>query len=489
MKLPCRRTNTSGWAALTLALCAGWGLAQAKVVVTHWDLPGGSGTFLYDVNSAGAMVGYAIENDLAVGLLLKDGVVNRLTGPAGALGSFAGGISDGGTVVGTWNDSSAMRQKIVYSANINPATGLQDEIIVNVPTQRGLFWQNGGYSSYTVTLPGSVDTQLLSISSDGRKVLGYSPDTGQYFVLDRPSGAISLVSNIANVRQPRSINNAQQTVGDRFIPGVGTQGYVRNLGGGPVSPYNLPGLSRTAPRAINELGEVAGWTPNAAGQPQAFLNRAAGLQTFDVAGSTSTIAYGLNETGQAVGFWVDRDNAAHGFMATDVLLPEPGGTPGTFQFSVPVLADTPIFIDPTVAVGYVYTLGAGDPKFKTVSLPWGIGDNRYTLTADGISFNVMAQQVFDFTLHGFAEGVSQFTVTGIEPEAVVDPANPQAFVTRLTFAGNGRFTGSQVALTMDFTPGVPESGTGPLLATGLLAIGLAWRRRSVGTCRVAVSQR
>ena len=42
---------------------------------------------------------------------------------------------------------------------------------------------------------------------------------------------------------------------------------------------------------------------------------------------------------------------------------------------------------------------------------------------------------------------------------------------------------------MDFTPGVPESGTGPLLATGLLAIGLAWRRRSVGTCRVAVSQR
>ena len=36
------------------------------------------------------------------------------------------------------------------------------------------------------------------------------------------------------------------------------------------------------------------------------------------------------------------------------------------------------FIDPAVAIGYDYAIGAGDPDFASVLLP-SVGDNHYTL--------------------------------------------------------------------------------------------------------------
>lgn len=467
-----RPAGVARWASLASALAAALGMvpAQASYVVTSWDLAGSSSSLLYDINSAGQMVGYADEGAQSVALLIKDGLATRLTGPAGAAGSYASGISDNGTVVGAWSDGTAMRDKIVYSGPINPITGLQDPIIISVPTVRGLIWQNGAYSTFNVSLPGSIDTRLASISSDGRYVLGDAPDTGQRFVLDRNTGNVRAVANISGQAYPRSINNALQAVGDTSPPG--SLGYVRSLIGGPTSSFGLAGFDRVAPRAINEQGDIAGWVRNGSGQTQAFVRQAAGLQTFGLAGASFISAYGLNEAGQAVGSWSDAAGKVHGFFATDAIAPSAQNTPGSYQFSVPVLADKPIFIDPVVAVGYVYTLGAGDPMFKTVSLPFGIGDNRYTITVGASHFEVAAQEVFDFTAHGFAGGVSQFSVTGIEPEAGLDPLSPTAFVTRLSFAGNGLFSGSQTALTLDFTPAVPEPGPGSMLLTGLLGLAL-----------------
>jgi len=51
--------------------------------------------------------------------------------------------------------------------------------------------------------------------------------------------------------------------------------------------------------------------------------------------------------------------------------------------------------------------------------------------------------------------VSAFSVTGIEVNAAIDPANPLAFPTELTFIGTGRFTGTKTPITIS----VPEPGT------------------------------
>lgn len=52
-------------------------------------------------------------------------------------------------------------------------------------------------------------------------------------------------------------------------------------------------------------------------------------------------------------------------------------------------------------------------------------------------------------------GVSEFTVTGIDPSADLDPADTSTFVTGLTFASDGSFTGTMTPITENVST-VPE---------------------------------
>jgi len=113
-----------------------------------------------------------------------------------------------------------------------------------------------------------------------------------------------------------------------------------------------------------------------------------------------------------------------------------------------VSPNTPVFLDPEPAVGYRYAVAQGNPRFASVTLPIGVGDNLYTVLAGGRAFTLPAGQRLDFTQSGFAGGVAGFTVVGIEPAAGLDPASFTAFVTEVTFASGGRFTGTMTPMTI-----------------------------------------
>lgn len=150
----------------------------------------------------------------------------------------------------------------------------------------------------------------------------------------------------------------------------------------------------------------------------------------------------------------------------------PGGTPSNpllpvttptgYSFEFNVQANTQAFIDPAVAVGYDYILSSG-PNFASVLLPI-VGDNLYDLWLwDGTNW------AFDQALTGGTEfffaagGVDRFRILGIEPEANLDPNDPTAFVTGLTFAGGGN-----VSLSMNpIVVNVPEPGILFLFGLGL----------------------
>jgi hypothetical protein len=133
----------------------------------------------------------------------------------------------------------------------------------------------------------------------------------------------------------------------------------------------------------------------------------------------------------------------------DVHLPSVGPPPdpasgfgATCQFSVTsIVPGGKIFIDPYLAVGYDYAIGPGDPNFASVLLP-AVQSDPFILSFQGpsgaVSVPLPAGQEYFFP----SGGVDRFSVRGISLSANLDPANVTAFITGLTFAGAGNFTGT-----------------------------------------------
>ena len=163
----------------------------------------------------------------------------------------------------------------------------------------------------------------------------------------------------------------------------------------------------------------------------------------------------------------------------DVINPQTGA----FEFlDVPVSDVVFTFFDPVVAIGYDYEVLPSDPLMTEVVLPvLPFGDNLYDLFlfAAGLpvdtGIDLIGGLPFDLTSVG-PGGVAKFGIRGIELPGL-DPSDPLAFVTGLTFAGAATASLTMTPITTSTDP-IPEPSTFVLFGIGLLSVvGYGWRRR------------
>ena len=76
----------------------------------------GQGTFTFESNRSGVIVGFYTDNsNFSHGLTYKDGVFTTLDDPSGALGTTAQGVNDAGRIVGDYHDSSNFDHGYIYT--------------------------------------------------------------------------------------------------------------------------------------------------------------------------------------------------------------------------------------------------------------------------------------------------------------------------------------------------------------------------------------
>jgi len=144
---------------------------------------------------------------------------------------------------------------------------------------------------------------------------------------------------------------------------------------------------------------------------------------------------------------------------------------GVFNFDFGVSANQTYNIDPKIAVGYEYAVGENDPLFASILI---LGDftgpsGLYELVIGSQSHGLAPGETFNFG----PNGVASFSILGIDPAFMLDPADTTAFISTVSFIADGRFTGTMTPIVSAVA--VPVPATVALLFPGLTCIG--WLRR------------
>ena len=455
----------------------------------------------------------------------------------------------GTPTVQLWDNGSTSTLYGPNNFVLEPQGGLSDNLrwaqFIGGGTNRALTIRGPGGAVVASGLLPQTPSQRGSISRDGNSAvmswlgplgsrIGFSALSASGAIRDFDLGSTNDILSVST-----AINNhgiaavvAEPRVGATarsFVAAIDTRAASPNLVTLADSQDGVFGRFGTSPGGVsinnlNEVAYVAGtlagsrdhlFVSDAGGRVPLQLLGAGDIVTSDGASFASMAGWGIgahsmNDKGQ-IAFLAHlmignqsfdailRADPLPGVSPANPILPGPGDLipsggwrvqPGRFcrdQLLRPLRPGQACFIDPEIAIGYDYAVEPGGPNFASVYIPAPLpnGDDVFGLEFEGLLFELHAGDYFDFTSI-IAGGVSHFRITGIDTSEALDPADPLAFITGLSFTEGGRddFTMTMRPLTDTDEPNpgpVPEPASLALVVLGVavLSAGRGRRRKAV----------
>jgi len=275
-------------------------------VITTFDYPGtGNATLPQKINERGDVVGEFIDSN---------GVTRGFVRFSD--GSFSDPIVDPNDTVG-----------FTEGRGINNARTIAGDYVISDGTLHSFFLSGSTFTEYDV--PGTVQTNLLSINEPGDFTGGFDPDGSGVFQAFFSRGGTITSWSVPEALSTFAyeINNNKKLVVGYYIDAAGIlHGYYRDRSGALHFPIDPSGSVATVLFGLNNRNWVVGRYADSAGVTHGlFFTPPNNFFTFDFPGSTFTSLNGISSQGNIVGRYVDASGIAHGFLA------RVRGTPPTQQ--------------------------------------------------------------------------------------------------------------------------------------------------------------
>ena len=283
-------------------------------VITTFDYPGtGNQTLPQKINERGDVVGEFIDSN---------GVTRGFVRFSD--GSFSDPIVDPNDTVG-----------FTEGRGINNQRTIAGDYVISDGTLHSFFLSGSTFTEYDV--PGTVQTNLLSINEPGDFTGGFDPDGSGVFQAFFSRGGTITSWSVPDALSTFAyeINNNKKLVVGYYIDAAGIlHGYYRDTNGALHFPIDPSGSVATVLFGLNNRNWVVGRYADSAGVTHGlFFTPPNNFFTFDYPGSTFTSLNGISSQGNIVGRYVDASGIAHGFLA------RVRGTPPTQQTGAEIKAN------------------------------------------------------------------------------------------------------------------------------------------------------